>query len=61
MQPALTLIGLGKMGGNMARRLARHGFTVHGYDPSPEARQAIADLDNVVVHTDLAAAVNAQP
>ena len=30
----IGFIGLGAMGGNMARRLAGLGFTVAGYDPS---------------------------
>ena len=34
----LGMIGLGKMGGNMAERLRRHGHTVIGMDPAkPEA------------------------
>ena len=28
--PALAMIGLGRMGANMARRLASHGANVHG-------------------------------
>jgi len=31
------MIGLGRMGGNMARRLLRKGFGVVGYDHAPEA------------------------
>jgi len=30
----IGFVGLGAMGGNMARRLAGLGFTVAGYDPS---------------------------
>ncbi|MBX6392526.1 MAG: decarboxylating 6-phosphogluconate dehydrogenase [Burkholderiales bacterium] len=37
----LGLIGLGRMGANMARRLARGGVEVVGYDLSPEARAAL--------------------
>ena len=34
----LAMIGLGKMGGNMAERLRRHGHEVVGMDPGkPEA------------------------
>mgnify|MGYP000845398206 CR=1 FL=1 len=34
----LAMIGLGKMGGNMAERLRRHGHDVVGMDPGkPEA------------------------
>ncbi|RIH86079.1 6-phosphogluconate dehydrogenase, NAD(+)-dependent, decarboxylating [Calidithermus terrae] len=38
----LAMIGLGRMGGNMARRLLRGGFGVVGYDRSPEAVRALA-------------------
>ena len=40
--PTPTIVGLGRMGANMARRLARAGLTVHGFDPSAEAREAFA-------------------
>ncbi len=30
---SIAIIGLGKMGGNMARRLSRAGIQVHGFDP----------------------------
>jgi 6-phosphogluconate dehydrogenase len=36
------MIGLGKMGGNMATRLVRGGHRVVGADPGAEARQALA-------------------
>ncbi|SNS57953.1 6-phosphogluconate dehydrogenase (decarboxylating) [Geodermatophilus pulveris] len=39
----LGLIGLGKMGGNMAERLRRAGHEVVGYDHSPEKR----DVDSL--------------
>jgi 6-phosphogluconate dehydrogenase len=39
----LGMIGLGKMGGNMVRRLRRAGFDVVGYDPEAQTRQQIAD------------------
>jgi 6-phosphogluconate dehydrogenase len=38
----IAMIGLGKMGGNMARRLLRGGHRVVGYNRSPEAAQALA-------------------
>jgi 6-phosphogluconate dehydrogenase len=38
----IAMIGLGKMGANMALRLRRGGHRVVGYDPSPDARQALA-------------------
>ncbi len=37
----LGMIGLGRMGANMAQRLARGGHQVTGFDPKPEARRAI--------------------
>ncbi|MBS0313982.1 MAG: decarboxylating 6-phosphogluconate dehydrogenase [Proteobacteria bacterium] len=37
----IILIGLGRMGGNMARRWARHGVAVTAFDASAEARAAI--------------------
>ena len=38
----LGMIGLGRMGANMAERLVRGGHRVVGFDPSPEARAAAA-------------------
>ena len=38
----LGMIGLGRMGANMARRLLRGGHQVVGFDPNAEARAAIA-------------------
>jgi 6-phosphogluconate dehydrogenase len=37
----LGMIGLGKMGANMAQRLVRGGHRVVGFDPKPEARAAV--------------------
>jgi 6-phosphogluconate dehydrogenase len=59
--PTLAMIGLGRMGANMARRLTRAGARVHGFDAGPEARTALADEPGVVVHTSLADAVAALP
>ena len=39
----LAMIGLGKMGANMARRLARDGHEVIAYDLNPATVQALAD------------------
>lgn len=55
-----TIVGLGRMGANMARRLARGGIPVHGFDPSPEARAALSGEAGVQLHADLAASVQAQ-
>ena len=38
----IGLVGLGRMGGNMATRLLRDGHEVLGYDPSPDA---LAELE----------------
>jgi 6-phosphogluconate dehydrogenase len=38
----LGMVGLGRMGANMARRLAAGGVSVIGYDPDPVARAAFA-------------------
>ena len=37
----IGMIGLGRMGGNMARRLLAGGHRVAAYDPQPEAVQAV--------------------
>jgi 6-phosphogluconate dehydrogenase len=55
-----TIVGLGRMGANMARRLARGGIKVHGFDPSPEARAALNSEAGVQLHADLVASVQAQ-
>ena len=41
----LGMIGLGRMGGDMARRLLRGGHRVVAYDAQPEAVQALVDED----------------
>jgi 6-phosphogluconate dehydrogenase len=42
----LGMIGLGRMGGNMAERLRRHGHEVVGFDLNPDVRDAasVAEL-----------------
>ncbi|HEX5314498.1 MAG TPA: decarboxylating 6-phosphogluconate dehydrogenase [Gammaproteobacteria bacterium] len=39
----IGLVGLGRMGGNMARRLARGGVRVIGFDPDERVRRSLAD------------------
>jgi 6-phosphogluconate dehydrogenase len=39
----LGIVGLGRMGANMARRLMRDGHTIVAYDVNPEAVQGLAD------------------
>jgi 6-phosphogluconate dehydrogenase len=43
----LAMIGLGRMGGNMTRRLARAGLEVVAFDASPDSRTALADESGV--------------
>jgi len=43
----LGMVGLGRMGANMAERLRRHGHDVVGYDPRNEATD-VATLDELV-------------
>jgi 6-phosphogluconate dehydrogenase len=44
----LGLIGLGKMGGNMAQRLRQGGHTVIGYDRSESAPRDVASLEELI-------------
>jgi 6-phosphogluconate dehydrogenase len=46
----LGMVGLGRMGGNMAERLRRHGHEVVGYDRSPDVSQvgSLAELVQVL-------------
>lgn len=39
----LGMVGLGRMGANMAQRLARAGHVVAGFDPGEAARQAASE------------------
>ncbi len=57
--PVLAMVGLGRMGANLLRRLARAGFPVCGYDVSAEARASLAAEQGITVVGDLAAAVRA--
>jgi 6-phosphogluconate dehydrogenase len=43
----IGVIGLGRMGASMARRMARGGARVLAYDRDPAARAALADESNV--------------
>jgi 6-phosphogluconate dehydrogenase len=51
----IGVIGLGRMGANMARRMARGGARVVAFDRDPEARTALADEQNVACVEGLAA------
>src|ERR1700733_15209307 len=54
----IAIIGLGRMGANMAQRLHRGGHRVVGYDPGEGARQRAAEAGLEAVDS-LAAAVAA--
>ncbi|WP_106419198.1 phosphogluconate dehydrogenase (NAD(+)-dependent, decarboxylating) [Salinicola tamaricis] len=56
----LAMVGLGRMGANMAERLVRGGHRVVGSDPSAEARAKAADK-GIEPAESLAAAVAALP
>ena len=57
----IILVGLGKMGGNMARRLARGGVRVLGVDPHLDANDALAREPGVTLKAGLAEAIAAAP
>ena len=52
----IGFVGLGAMGGNMARRLASLGFTVTGYDPSAANAKRSGDAGVKLVESPAAAA-----
>jgi 6-phosphogluconate dehydrogenase len=55
------MVGLGRMGANMARRLARGGARVHAFDAQPETRAALAAEPGIACHATLRDAVAALP
>ncbi|KQQ84572.1 6-phosphogluconate dehydrogenase [Xanthomonas sp. Leaf131] len=56
----LGMVGLGRMGANMAERLVHGGHRVHGYDPGESARSS-AQAKGIVTADALAALVSALP
>jgi 6-phosphogluconate dehydrogenase len=48
MATTLGMIGLGRMGGNMAERLRRGGHTVIGYDRSADSKRDVETLEDLV-------------
>lgn len=44
----IGMIGLGRMGGNMAERLTKGGHEVVGYDRSPESARSVDSLEALV-------------
>jgi 6-phosphogluconate dehydrogenase len=61
MTRTLGLVGLGKMGGNMARRLSRAGVRVVGYDVNTEAMHGLQAEGALTAADSLAALVAALP
>ena len=57
----IAMIGLGKMGGNMTRRLRRHDIEVVGYSLSADTARSLADETGMTAADSLAAAVAALP
>ncbi len=57
----IGMVGLGRMGANMARRMARKSVHVAAYDLSPVARSALERENGVTPHAELAALVAALP
>jgi 3-hydroxyisobutyrate dehydrogenase-like beta-hydroxyacid dehydrogenase len=60
MKHAIGIVGLGIMGGAMARNLVAEGWPVHGYDPDP-ARAAEAAASGVTLAPDVAALARLVP
>jgi putative dehydrogenase len=60
MEREAGVIGLGIMGGAMSANLVAKGWTIHGYDPDPAARDA-ARAAGVLVHDALGSLVQAAP
>ncbi|TAG47998.1 MAG: decarboxylating 6-phosphogluconate dehydrogenase [Betaproteobacteria bacterium] len=56
----ISLIGLGRMGANMARRWGRGGVSVLAFDQSAEARASVVET-NIVAADSLAEATATQP
>ncbi|MFT5832026.1 MAG: 6-phosphogluconate dehydrogenase [Candidatus Paceibacteria bacterium] len=57
MQKEIIFIGLGRMGAAMTEHLVEEGYTVHGFDVSPEARATAAGF-GVDVHDSIGAAIS---
>jgi 6-phosphogluconate dehydrogenase len=55
--PNAALVGLGKMGANMVRRIARSGLRIAAFDVMAQARGALANEAGVFLHASLAETV----
>jgi 6-phosphogluconate dehydrogenase len=61
MNLTLGMVGLGRMGGNMSRRIARAGHTVVAWDRALEARTALSNEPRVLAADTLGALVAKLP
>jgi 6-phosphogluconate dehydrogenase len=61
MNLTLGMVGLGRMGGNMSRRIARAGHTVVAWDRALEARTALSNEPRVLAAATLEALVAKLP
>ena len=61
MNLQIGMVGLGRMGANMARRLARAGVSVTGFDPDADARAAFAGVEGCDSVDSLEALTHALP
>ena len=61
MEQRIGMVGLGRMGGNMARRIARSGLEVTAWDAAAGARAGLAAEPRVAVAETLAALVEGLP
>ena len=61
MNLTLGMVGLGRMGGNMSRRIVRAGHTVVAWDRALEARTALSNEPRVVAAATLEALVSNLP
>ncbi|NOY61899.1 MAG: decarboxylating 6-phosphogluconate dehydrogenase [Gammaproteobacteria bacterium] len=57
----IAMIGLGKMGGNMVRRLCRGGVEVVGYNRSPEIVQQLAKEEGMIAADSVTEALGQLP
>jgi L-threonate 2-dehydrogenase len=56
----IAFVGLGAMGGQMARNLVRHGFNVHGFDLNPAANDYLQQAGGTIATSAAEAAKNAE-
>jgi 6-phosphogluconate dehydrogenase len=49
----IAMIGLGRMGANMAKRMARAGIQVAGFDANEQTRATLADEANIICYASL--------